>query len=169
MTWQSQTRAWIEKRGASEAAENLVLFFEKAFQAPLKLYPHDAWFGVHANCVSLTLGNMWLAAIASPPNCAYLIVEQDLCIKGIGFLPIRATQKYVPLGFSTAKPWQLVHLLNENKQVWDEYARGCELLLQSPISRNVITRNLYRKARLSELRSAKPDILFEGGRDRNDT
>src|SRR4029078_8176751 len=116
----TQTRTWIEKRGASELTELLVLFFEQAFQAPLKLYPNDAWFGVHANCASLTIGNMWLAAIASPPKCAYLIVERDLGIKVIGFLPIRSTQKYVPRGFLTAKPWDLMRVLIKNKRVWDE-------------------------------------------------
>lgn len=151
MNWQSQTRTWVEKRGAPEYGEAFITFFEKSFQAPLKLYPHDAWFGVHANCVSLTIGNMWLAAIASPPRSAYLIVNEDFRMAGMGYLPIRSTQRYVPLGFVTAKPWDLVQALNQNKRVWDSYARACELILQSPISRNVITRNLYRKARVSEM------------------
>ncbi len=152
LKWQAHTRAWIEKRGAKKLSDEFILFFEKSFAAPMKLYPNDAWFGVHANCASLTIGNMWLAAIASPPKCAYLIVERDLKMRGLGYLPIPSTLRYVPLGFVTAKPWELVRALNQDKRVWDSYARACELILQAPISRNVITRNLHRKARISELR-----------------
>lgn len=151
MTWQSKTRAWVEKRRAPELSDEFVVFFEHTFQTPLKLYPNDAWFGVHDTCMSLTIGNMWLAAIAAPPRCVYVIVAEDLHIKGMGYLPIRSTQKYVPLGFATAKPWDLVRAVNKDKRIWDSYARACELILKSPISRNVITRNLYRKARVSEL------------------
>jgi hypothetical protein len=94
---------------------------------------------------------MWLAAIAKPPGCAYLMVEPDFRVKGMGYLPIRSTLRYMPLGFVTAKPWELVEELNSNVRAWESYARACKLILQSPISRNVITRNLYRKARVSEL------------------
>ncbi len=118
---------------------------------PQKLYPNDAWFGIHDSYASLTIGNMWLAAIGTRPRCAYLMVERDLKINGMGYLPIRATFKYVPLGFLTVKRWDKLHAVNQNKRAWDSYARGCELILQSPISRNVITRNLHRKVRLSEL------------------
>lgn len=144
-------RIWAEKRHAPEYADDFVLFFERAFVTPLKLYPNDAWFGVHSNVISLTVGNMWLAALASPPKCAYLIVEQDLRIKKLGYWEIRSTLRYVPLGLQTAKPWELIRIMNKNERLWESYARGCELILQSPISRNVITRNLRRKARLNEL------------------
>ena len=137
MRWQSQTRAWLEKRGAEHLGDDFVIFFERSFQTPLKLYPNDAWFGVHDSCVSLTIGNMWLAAIASPPKCAYLIVEHDLNLKRLGYLPLRSTLRYVPLGLQTAKPWELVRVMNRNERLWQEYARACELILQSPISRNV--------------------------------
>lgn len=150
MTWQTQTRGWVEKRRAAELGDEFIRFFEKTFRAPLKLYPNDAWFGVHDGCVSLTIGNMWLAAIAKPPGCVYLIAEQDLHLRGMGYLPIRSTLRYVPLGFVTVKPWDGVGILNKNRRAWDSYARACELILQSPISRNVITRNLHRKARVSE-------------------
>lgn len=155
VAWQAQTRAWLAKRGANEFADECVLFFEQAFRAPLRVYPQDAWFGVHDSYASLTIGNMWLAAIGTRPRCAYLIVEHDLQMKGIGYLPIPSTFKYVPLGFLTVKAWDKMHALNQNKRVWDSYARACELILQSPISRNVITRNLHRKVRLSELQSVK--------------
>jgi hypothetical protein len=94
---------------------------------------------------------MWLAAIAKPPECAYLLVEPELRVRGMGYLPIRSTLRYMPLGFVTAKPWELVEELNTNRHAWDSYARACKLILHSPVSRNVITRNLYRKARVSEL------------------
>ena len=158
MTWQAQTRGWMEKRRAPELGDAAVAFFETAFETPTKLYPHDAWFGVHASCISLTIGNMWLAAVASPPKCAYLIVEQDFRMAGMGYMPIPSTLRYVPLGFVTAKPWDLVRALNKDQRAWDSYARACELILQSPISRNVITRNLRRKARLSELAHLKSEI-----------
>lgn len=155
MTWQTQTRAWLEKRRIENFSDESILFFENAFQTPSKLYPRDAWFGIHGEYASLTIGNMWLAAIGTRPRCAYLIAERDLKMHGMGYLPIRATFKYVPLGFLTVKEWGKLGALNQNKRVWDSYARACELILQSPISRNVITRNLHRKARLSELQTAK--------------
>ena len=155
MKWHTQTRAWLEKRGANEFADECVLFFKQSFYAPLKLYPNDAWFGIHDTYASLTIGNMWLAAIGTRPRCAYLIVERDLQIKGMGHLPIPSTFKYVPLGFLTVKSWDKMNALNQNQRVWDSYARACELILHSPISRNVITRNLHRKVRLSELQSVK--------------
>ncbi len=151
MRWQAQTRAWLEKRRANEFTKDCVLFFEQAFGVPSKLYPNDAWFGIHDTYASLTIGNMWLAALYTAPRCAYLMVEHDLNIRGMGYLPIRSTFKYVPLGFLTLKNWDRIIELNKNQRVWDSYARACELILQSPISRNVITRNLRRKARLSEL------------------
>ncbi|HZQ08708.1 MAG TPA: hypothetical protein VFD70_19150 [Anaerolineae bacterium] len=151
-SWQAHVAEWVAKRGAGNLSEEFVAFFEKSFQMPLKLYPRDAWFGIHDNCISLTIGNMWLAAIASPPKCVYLIAERELNIKGFGSLPIRSTLKYVPLVFITAKPWDGIRKINRNKRAWELYARGCELILQSPISRNVITRNLHRKARLADMR-----------------
>lgn len=155
MTWQSKTREWMTKRRAPELGDAFVLFFERTFQTPLKLYPHDAWFGVHDTAVSLTIGNMWLAAIAATPRCVYVIVEEDFRLPGMGYIPIRSTLRYAPLGLLTAKPWDLVRAVNKDKRIWDSYARACELILKSPISRNVITRNLYRKARVSELQNAK--------------
>lgn len=150
-TWQAAVAQWAQKRRAQDSGHEFVAFFEKAFRAPLRLYPTDAWFGVHSNCISLTIGNMWLAAIVSSPQCVYLIVDHDMGIKGMGYLPIPSTLRYVPLGFATAKPWRLVQSLNRDEHAWNSYARACELILHSPISRNVITRNLYRKARVSEL------------------
>lgn len=151
MTWQAQTRAWVEKRGAGDLGDEFITFFEKTFQTPLKLYPNDAWFGLHDGCISLTIGNMWLAAIAKPPRCVYLIAEQDLRLRGMGYMPIPSTLRYMPLGFVTVKPWDTVSVLNKNKRAWESYAKACELILQSPISRNVITRNLHRKVRIGEL------------------
>lgn len=150
MTWQAQTRAWLEKRRV-ENAEDVIFFFEKAFEAPKKLYANDAWFGIHDSYASLTIGNMWLAALGTRPRCAYVITEHDLKLRGMGYLPIRSTFNYVPLGFLTLKDLDKLSALNQNEIIWDSYARGCELILQSPISRNVITRNLHRKVRLSEL------------------
>ena len=150
MKWQAQTRAWLEKRRI-ENVEVCLAFFDRAFAAPLKLYPRDAWFGIHDTYASLTLGNMWLACIGTLPQCAYVMVEPTFEMRGMGSIPIRSTQRYAPLVLLTAKPLTLLSRLNENQRVWDSYARACELILQSPISRNVITRNLHRKARLSEL------------------
>jgi hypothetical protein len=151
MKWQAHLRAWAEKRHGTEFADDIVLFFEKSFQTPQKLYPKDAWFGIHGGYVSLTIGNMWLAAVASTPRCAYLLVEESFRIKGMGYIPVRSTARYAPLDLLTAKPWDLIAALNKNKSAWDSYKHACELILKSPISRNVITRNLHRKARLSEL------------------
>jgi hypothetical protein len=141
----------VEKRHAALLTDEFIWFFEKAFETPRKLYPQDAWYGVHASCASLTIGNMWLAAIAAPPRCACLMVEHEFRVKGLGYMPIASTMRYVPLGFVTAKPWELIGILNGDEQVWVSYTRACELILHSPISRNVITRNLHRKARVSEL------------------
>lgn len=151
MTWQAATRAWLEKRRAGALGDASIRFFQETFRTPSKLYPNDAWFGVHDSYISLTIGNMWLAAIATHPKCVYLMVEHDLNIRGTGYLPIRSTLRYVPLGFVTASPWDLVAALNKNRHAWDSYDRACELILQAPISRNVITRNLHRKARLIDL------------------
>jgi hypothetical protein len=154
--WETQVRAWLEKRRAHELADACVIFFERSFHAPLALYPKDAWFGVHANCISLTIGNIWLAAVASPPRCAYLIVEPQLDVPGTGHLPIKATARYVPLDFLTAKPWERVRWVNGEERIWESYGRACESILQSPISKNVITRNLHRKARLKEFYKVPP-------------
>lgn len=121
MTWQTQTRAWLEKRRIENFSDEIILFFENAFQTPLKLYPRDAWFGIHGEYASLTIGNMWLAAIGTQPRCAYLIVERDLKMRGMGYLPIPSTFKYVPLGFLTVKEWGKLGALNQNKRVWDSY------------------------------------------------
>lgn len=160
-TWRAPVVEWIERRGASAWSDEFLEFFERAFQAPLRLYPNDAWFGVHAQCVSLTIGNMWLAAIASPPKCVYVLAEPNLRVKGLGNLPIPSTLKYAPLDLLTAKPWSRLGLVNADRRIWDSYARACETILESPVSRNVIKRNLYRKARLSEFLGAA--ARFDGG------
>jgi hypothetical protein len=151
MRWQTQVRAWIEKRGASAFVDDVVLFFEKALETPRTLYPSDAWFGIHDTYASLTIGNIWLASIGTAPHCAYLLAEPSLKLSGMKYLPIRSTFKYVPLVFLNAKPFSKLHALNENPRAWNSYTRACELILHSPISRNVITRNLRRKVRLDEL------------------
>jgi hypothetical protein len=155
MTWQTKTRAWLEKRGAGEWLDDCLLFFERAFEAPARLYPHDAWYGIHDSYASLTIGNMWLATLGTSPRCAYLIVEPTFEMLGTGFIEIRSTLRYAPLIFVTVKPWDRIHTLNQNEGAWESYARACELIIQSPVSRNVITRNLHRKARLSELPGAQ--------------
>lgn len=151
MRWQALLRGWAEKRHANEYADDIVLFFEKAFQTPQKLYPQDAWFGIHDSYASLTIGNMWLAAVGSRPPCAYLLVEDGFTVKGMGNIPIRSTARYAPLDLVTAKPWDRIPVLNKKKSAWDSYEQACALILKSPISRNVITRNLQNKARLGEL------------------
>ena len=151
VAWQVQVAAWAEKRGAGKLSQEFVTFFEKSFQPPLKLYPREAWFGIHSNCISLTIGNMWLSAVVVRPRMVWMMTEPNLSVKGFGSHPIPSTLRYAPLDAVTAEPWDRVRALNRQEQIWDSYARACELILQSPISRNVITRNLHRKSRLADM------------------
>ena len=151
VAWQAQVAAWAYKRGAGDLSDEFITFFEQSFRTPLKLYPRDAWFGIHANCISLTIGNMWLSAIVTRPRMAWMMTEPDLGVKGFGTHPIPSTLRYAPLDAVTAEPWDRIRALNRNARVWKSYAQACSLILQSPISRNVITRNLYRKARLADM------------------
>lgn len=151
VAWQPHVAAWAEKRGAGELAHEFIAFFENSFRTPLKMYPRDAWFGIHSNCISLTIGNMWLTAVVARPKIVWMMTEPNLRMKGFGSHPIPSTLRYAPLDAVTAEPWDRVRALNRQARVWESYSRACELILQSPISRNVITRNLHRKARLADM------------------
>lgn len=150
-SWQSAVADWVNKRGAGEVSADVVAFFDRAFETPRRLYPQDAWFGIHAGCISLTIGNMWLAAVTGSSKRVMLITEPDVRIRGMELSLIPSTLRYTPLGFTTVKPLERVVAMNKNQRAWDSYARACELILESPISRNVITRNLHRKVKVGEL------------------
>lgn len=147
--WITEVQQWASKKKVPSLADAFVEFFRLAFQ-PIT-YPQQAFFGVHADRVSLCVGNIWLAALRSPPEGLYMlvdaVVERDWCSSE----PVKSTMRYVPLYWLGAKPLAQVEHVVRSTAVWASYAKACLKVLESPISRNNIPKNQINKVPLSVL------------------
>ncbi len=150
LSWQKHVIDWANKHKASSMADDFVEFFNRAFQVPYALYPKDAWFGAHSTHLSLTIGNIWLAAIGASSKRVDLLVDDDPSINGVKFIPAPSTQRYTPLGWLIVEPSDQIGLILQSKAGWKSYERACEKILDAPISRLIIQRNLHRKKTLAE-------------------
>ncbi len=137
-------------RDNPELANELVRFYQLAFEwLPEPAYS-KAWFGAHSNCISLTLGNMWLACIGSWRGGEIELLVDDPALWREPGVPLPSMERYVPLGLAVW-PWQRVGYVNLKQSLWRSYARAAEKIWAAPISRNEISIVIQNKRRLPDL------------------
>ncbi len=150
--WARKVEEWGYIKFNAELAREFVRFFENAFQwLPEKTFK-EAWFGIHSNRISLTVGNIWLASVwvgkpkrpaRTPERTVWLLVDDlwdDLA---------DSTQKYTPLGWKI-RSWEQITELNRSVDVWKSYANAAEKIWASPIAGLVIPKNLANKQKVCD-------------------
>jgi len=136
--WADAIRRWKHVEPDPKVAQALVTFFRLAFEwLPEQSY-QAAWFGVHADHISLTVGNIQLASASAATRQVQLLVDQRW------HKPAKSTRKYIPLGWRV-RSWTRLADWTTSPQVWTSYAAAAEKVWATPHARAVIRRNLARK------------------------
>ena len=144
--WGKKIKQWHYIKSNPKLAQEFVRFFELTFKWLPDKTLRKAWFGVHSDRISLTVGNIWLASVwaVKPKQSIWLLVDNawdDFA---------SSTQKYTPLGWKISS-WEQVTELNQSLAIWKSYAAAAEKIWNSPISRNVIPKNLVNKRKVCDL------------------
>lgn len=155
--WQQAIREWIYKE-KPELADEFVRFFGLAFK-PIS-YPEQAYFGVHSTCVSLCVGNIWLAAFDKRSWSFWLLVDEQWSDSRFEFELAKSTKRYIPLYWLKVAPERLTEVL-QSPGIWNSYASACLKVLESPVSRINIPKNRINKVRLSDLMVSTAEQLPE--------
>jgi hypothetical protein len=148
--WVREVEQWKRIRSNPELAQEFIRFFQLAFEWLPNRTLHQAWFGVHSDRISLTVGNIWLASIWASRQTVWLLVDNswdDLA---------KSTQKYTPLGWKV-HPWEQITELNQSSEIWESYAAAAEKIWASPISLLVISKNLMNKRKACDLLGIEDD------------
>jgi hypothetical protein len=141
--WAQAIAQWAPLADRPRAARQIVRFFQHAFEwLPEETLP-VAWFGVHPTHISLTVGTLVLASVATDQT-AMLLTDRawDKVSK--------QTAHYVPLGWKVVK-WRELAKLNRATGSWPRYQAAAAKVWSTPAARTVIKRNLAHKRRLSSL------------------
>ncbi len=154
LDWIEEIRQWPHIRSDPELAAGFVKLFQIAFDAVP--YPQQAYFGVLSSRISLTVGNIWLAAVTITDKEIYVLVDEALQIQGLSFSPVKSTLRYTPLFWMVAQPWEAITTIIETSPIWkNSFTRACVKVTDSPVSRIIIPKNQIHKKRLS-------DFFFRG-------
>lgn len=149
--WTQQLAAWLEQRKAAEFIPDAVRFFDLA----LTSLPEDAYewayWGALKTCVSLTVGGLWVATLATAPKRVDLLVAEDPRLPGWEFEVAPSTVEHDPVAWLFRPGWDSVRDLNERPDLWVSCRDACRRLLASPKSRAVDPRNSARKTPVTEL------------------
>ncbi len=145
--WQQAVREWFYPI-RPELADDFVRFFESAFR-PIT-YRERARFGVHSSCISLCVGNIWLAAFSKHFNQIWLLVDESLQDPRFDFELAKSTERYIPLHWLKAPPETVTGILS-SQDIWASYDNACIKVLESPVSRIYIRKNQINKVSLSDL------------------
>ncbi len=142
--WQQAIKEWV-RRVKPGLTDEFVQFFALAFK-PIT-YRDQARFGVHSSCISLCIGNIWLAALYKQ---IWLLVDESLQDSRFRFVLARSTERYIPLYWLIAEYEAITDILY-SQEIWMSYTNACFKVLDSPISRINIQKNQINKVKLSEL------------------
>jgi 5-methylcytosine-specific restriction endonuclease McrA len=154
--WMEEIRAWPRFRATPALAESCIDLFRIIFEATA--FPDQAWFGVHKDTISLTVGKLWLASVTRKYVLA-ILVDEDLQIEEVGFQPVRATLKYTPLFWMVRTPWEAIPAVIETSPIWREsYTRASQKVMDSPISKINDPINRQNKKKLSDIFAPAPAI-----------
>jgi len=152
--WHQAVREWVY-RVRPELADEFVQFFGLAFK-PIT-YREQARFGVHSSCISLCVGNIWLASFSKR---IWLLVDEPLRDPRFDFELAKSTERYIPLYWLKAAPEAVTEIL-QSQNIWTSYANACLKVLEAPISRTNILKNQINKVRLSDLETTIAEQLPE--------
>lgn len=174
--WRIDVKNWVIKRknATPELAEDMVRFFECAFQETQ--CPEHTWFGVHKSVVSLVVGSIFLASIvpSGTDRGLWLLVDQDPpLMDGVDYRPARSTlHSSTPLVWAHMWPIKDVSKIVEADELWVLFAQASEKVFNSRrISRDQDVKQIrLGKRRLSDFfqspekeELAFPDeIYYEG-------
>ncbi len=151
--WAREIEQWSHIKFNTELSQEFVRFFQLAFEWLPNKTLREAWFGVHSDRISLTVGNIWLASVWvgkpkepvwAPKRTVWLLVADswdDLA---------KSTQKYAPLGWKVYS-WEQITDLNDSKEIWKSYASAAKKVWASPIARLAISKNLANKQKVCNL------------------
>lgn len=134
--WKQEVRGWLQRhRDVSPAlAESGVLFFQRAFEHT-RCVEH-AWFGIHAQTVSLVVGGIFLAAVvrSGQHKGPWLLADQNPPpIEGIEYLPVRSTRdSRFPLMWAHSPSFDALAKLVASETIWRAYAQASEKILHTP-------------------------------------
>lgn len=157
--WVQAIQKWTsqKKKIGPHLADAFVEFFNLAFE-PIP-YPQQSYFGLHADRISLCVGNIFLAAVYK--QFIYILVERGLFLQKFYLEPAKSTERQIPLSWLVA-PVEAVAEINQTPEIWASYARASQQILESPISRISISKNRINKVKLSDILSLADGQLFEG-------
>ncbi len=149
--WVERVRQWKILKVSPELAQEVVRFFQLAFEHLPERTFQNAWFGLHSHCISLNVGNIWLASFYYKRRI-YLLVDDRW------HEDAKSTTRYIPLGWVIYPcSWDDLREINQASDIWESYARAAEKIWASPISKLVISKNLRNKQRLSVLLGVEGD------------
>jgi HKD family nuclease len=153
--WSKKIGQWHHIESNPELAREFIRFFQLAFEWLPDRTLRQAWFGVHSDRISLTVGNIWLASIWTSRRTVWILV--DISWDELA----KSTQRYTPLGWKVGS-WEQIFNLNRSPDIWKSYAAAAEKIWASPISGFVINKNLANKQKICDLlgiTDAHPDSV----------
>jgi len=149
--WPQQLADWLERQNAPELIPDAARFFDLALTSlPEEAYEWAYW-GALKTCVSLTVGGLWVATLATGPKRVDLLVTDDPRLPGWEFEVAPSTAEHDPVAWLFRPGWESVRDLNDRPDLWVSYRDACRRLLASPKSRAVDPRNSARKTPVAEL------------------
>jgi hypothetical protein len=146
--WAADLARWKRLHADPRLARHFIRFFRLALERLPERAWRAAWFGVHADRITLTVGNVLLAGVSAPDRTIWLLVDRAWDADA------KSTQRYTPLGWRV-RAWAQAAALNRSRRAWNSYAAAVEKMWDSPASRAKIERNLIHKRRAHAL----PGIL----------
>ncbi|MFN8596609.1 MAG: hypothetical protein U0559_10565 [Anaerolineae bacterium] len=142
--WADDIRSWRPCAKDPKLAAKFVRFMQRAIEQLPDRAKQAAWFGVHTDRITLTVGNLVLASITARERSVALLVDRDWDQVA------RLTEAHTPLGWHVIG-WSQLARLNDAKQVWLKYQSAADKIWDAPAARLVIKRNLRHKRRVSTL------------------
>jgi hypothetical protein len=134
--WEQGVENWMPNKVEPALVNEFLAFFHNAFEYMPVDVTRNAWFGIHKNRISITIGGLWMAAITTKRYRATLVVDKETRLGGAEFASVKATEKYTCLYWLDV-PWDRLSQLNGSVKSWESYARACVSIFDSPISRQM--------------------------------
>lgn len=150
--WRKAIMETHRLKANEELARNIVRFFERVFMHLDDKSLEAAYFGVHNNCVSVTIGNIWIASVSFRSKHVYLLTEDTYYWSGEQ-ISISATRRYSLLKWILTENMNPLPIL-ETPTAWISFCRAQKSVWESPISKLIIQKNNRNKIRVQELISS---------------
>ena len=147
--WEKFASEAITKQWSAKATEteDAIAFFRLAFTHTR--HADKAWFGVHQRCVSLVVGNIFLASIvsSSKDKGVWLLVDTDaIAVDEWQYRPTKSTQKskYPLFWLHTDSIKNLTYIVN-NQEIWTYFSQASDKILASAIAKDRDETQIKRK------------------------